>query len=116
MGYWKNHPEGWSVDEMEIGEINYTKEEAFEMLIGANAKDSTRMLAARLIAAKLDRLCGGCPCFDYCNDTVNVDEIIDEADSFLKSYPLGSDPEGDTRQEALEIKDLPDVYNNSGCE
>jgi len=113
-GYWKNHSEDWPVDEIEIGSSNYTKEEALEILIGANAKDATRMLAAQLIAAKLNRLAGCRASFDYCNETRNIDEITDDADSFLESYPLGSDPRGDARQEALEIKDLLDAYNNSG--
>lgn len=113
-GYWKNHPEDWPVDEIEIGNINYTKEEALGILIGANAKDATRMLAAQLIAAKLNRLSGCSPCFDYCDETINIDETIEEADSFLESHPLGSDPRGEARQEALQIKDLLDAYNNSG--
>ena len=73
------------------------------------------MLAAQLIGAKLNRLSGAAPCFVHCNEEINIDEIIDEADSFLENYPLGSDPWGDARQEALEIKDLLDAYNNSGC-
>lgn len=108
MGYWKNHPEDWPIDEIEIGNVNYTKDEALEILVGANAKDATRMLAAQLIVAKLNRLSGAFSCFD-------INEIIEEADSFLKSHPLGSDPRGDERQEALRIKDLLDAYNNSGC-
>ena len=115
MGYWKNHPEDWPVDEIEIGNINYTKDEALEILVGANAKDATRMLAAQLIAAKLNRLSGAFSCFDFCNEKIDIDEVIEEADSFLKSHPLGSDPRGDERQEALRIKDLLDAYNNSGC-
>ncbi len=115
-GYWKNHPDAWPTDELELGGINYTKEEALAILIGANAKDATRMLTAQLIAAKLNRLAGCAPHFNYCNETVNIDEIIDEADTFLETYPLGSDPRGDARQEALHIKDLLDLYNNSGCE
>jgi len=113
-GYWKNHPEDWPVDEIEIGNINYTKQGALDILIGANAKDATRMLAAQLIAAKLNRLSGASPCFDHCNETRNIDEVIDEADSFLESYPIGSNPRGEARQEALQIKDLLDAYNNSG--
>lgn len=116
MGYWKNHPEDWPTNKIEIGNINYTKEEALEILIGANAKDATRMLTAQLIAAKLNRLSGAPSCFNLCNKIVNIDEIIKEADSFLESYPLGSDPRGDARQEALRIKDLLDYYNNSGCD
>jgi len=85
-------------------------------LIGANAKDATRMLAAQLIAAKLNRLSSCSPCFEYYNKTIDIEEIIEEADSFLESSPLGSDPQEEARQEALQIKDLLDAYNNSGCD
>lgn len=114
IGYWKNHPEAWPMDKIEIGNINYTKEEALTILMGANAKDATRMLAAQLIATKLNRLSGTSPYFNYSNETIRIDEAIEEADSFVESYPLGSDPQGDSRKEALQIKDVLDAYNNSG--
>ncbi len=83
--------------------------------MGANAKDATRMLSAQLITAKLNRLSGCSPRFDHCDETMDIEEVIEEADAFLETYPLGSDPRGDVRQEALQIKDLLDAYNNSGC-
>jgi len=115
MGYWKNHPEDWPVDEIEIGGINYTKEEALNILHGANAKDATRMLAAQLIVAKLNRLSGASPYFYYCNNSINIDDIISNADDFLTTHRVGSNPTGDDRQAALKLKDMLDAYNNSGC-
>jgi len=115
-GYWKNHPEEWLVDWIEIGDVNYTREEAIDILEGANAKDATRMLAAQLIAAKLNRLSGACPDFCYCDESVDVDEVIEDADEFLMEYPIGSDPQGEDRRNALQIKDLLDAYNNSKCD
>jgi len=116
MGYWKNHAEAWPVDWIEIGDMNYTKEEGIDILEGANAKDVTRMLAAQLIAAKLNRLSGACPNFCYCDKSVNIDEVIDDADKFLFEYPLGSNPQDENRQNALHLKDLLDAYNNSKCD
>jgi len=115
-GYWKNHPEEWPVDWIEIGDDNYTKDEAIDILEGASAKDATRMLAAQLIAAKLNRLSGACPNFCYCDEPVDIDEIIEDADEFLTEYPLGSDPQDEKRQNALQLKDLLDAYNNSKCD
>jgi hypothetical protein len=115
-GYWKNHPEEWTVDWIKIGDVNYTKEEAIEILEGANAKDATRMLAAQLIAAKLNRLSGACPDFCYCDESVDIDEVIEDADEFLTEYPIGSDPQGEERRNALRLKDLLDAYNNSKCD
>jgi hypothetical protein len=115
-GYWKNHPGEWPIDWIEIGETNYTKEEAINVLEEANAKDATRMLAAQLIAAKLNRLSGTCSNFCHCTESVSVDEVIEDADEFLMKYPLGSDPQDENRQNALQLKDLLDAYNNSKCD
>jgi len=112
-GYWKNHPEKWPVDWIEIGDINYSKEEAIDILEGANAKDATRMLAAQLMAAKLNRLSGACQNFRCCDKSVDIDEVIEDADGFLMEYPIGSDPQDEERQNALQLKDLLDAYNNS---
>jgi len=111
-GYWKNHPEAWPVEEVEIGNVTYTKEEALTVLREANAKDATRMLAAQLIAAKLNRLAGVSACFYNCRKLVNIDDVISDADSFLVNHPLGSDPRGEDRETALWLKDLLDAYNN----
>jgi hypothetical protein len=114
-GYWKNHPDQWPVDLIEIGEVNYTKEEAINILQEANAKDATRMLAAQLIAAKLNRLsdtCSSC----CCAESVDADKVIEDTDEFLTEYPLGSDPQEENRQKALQLKDLLDAYNNSNCD
>jgi len=116
MGYWKNHPEAWPVDEIDVGNVTYSKEQTIEVLTQANARDATRMLAAQLIAAKLNRLSGASPFFNYCDETVNIDDVIKNTDSFLAMHPLGSDPQGDTRQQALQLKDMLDAYNNSECD
>lgn len=116
MGYWKNHPDEWPVDWIEIGDANYTKNEAINLLEVASAKDATRMLAAQLITAKLNRLSGTCPNFCCCAGSANIDEVIEDADKFLMEYPIGSDPQNEDRQYALQLKDLLNTYNNSKCD
>jgi len=74
------------------------------------------MLVAQLIAAKLNRLSGVCPDFYYSNKSVNIDEIIKNADEFLAEYQLGSDPQNENRQNALQLKDWLDAYNNFKCD
>jgi hypothetical protein len=115
MGYWKNHPEKWPTNEIGIGNITYTKEEALQILRAANAKDATNMLAAQLIVAKLNRLSGASPCFYYCGKQVNIDDVISDANTFLTNHPVGSNPQGEDRQTALKLKDILDAYNNSEC-
>ena len=116
MGYWKNHPGEWPVDEIEIGDMNYTKRDALEILWGANAKDATKMLAAQLIAAKLNRLSEARPSFFHCDESVDIDEVIEDAGAFLTEFPIGSDPQDEDRHTALQLKDMLDAYNNSECD
>jgi len=114
MGYWKNHPEAWTVEEIEVGNVTYSKREAIRILEGANSKDATRMLLAQLIAAKLNRMCGAPSVFKYKHSEMNVDTVIVNVKIFLGRYPLGMNPRGNARQEALGLKDLLDAYNNQG--
>ncbi|MBN1357211.1 hypothetical protein JW988_00420 [Candidatus Bathyarchaeota archaeon] len=111
-GYWKNHPDDWTVEEVEVGNVTYSKEDAMCILKGANSKDATHMLLAQFIAAKLNRNCGTTSVFTYRYKEVNIDTVIVDVDVFLGDHPLGSDPRGDARQEALSLKDLLDAYNN----
>jgi len=113
-GYWKNHPEAWTVEKIEVGNVTYSKKEAIKILDEANSKDATRMLLAQLIAAKLNRKCGAPSVFKYEHTEINVDTVIINAKIFLGRYPLGMNPRGNARQEALGLKDLLDAYNNQG--
>lgn len=74
------------------------------------------MLAAQLIAAKLNRLSGTCPNLRCCDKSVDIDEVIEDTDEFLMEYPIGSGPQDEERQNALQLKDLLDAYNNSECD
>jgi hypothetical protein len=114
MGFWKNHPEAWTVGEIEVGNVTYSKREAIRILDGANSKDATRMLLAQLITAKLNRNCGATSVFKYERNEINVDTVIVNAKIFLSRYPLGTNPRGNARQEALGLKDMLDAYNNQG--
>jgi len=113
-GYWKNHPEAWNCEEIEAGNDTYSKTEAMNILKGANSKDATYMLSAQLIAAQLNRKCGASSVFRYGHKEVNVDTVIVDANVFLGQYPLGVNPWGNARQEALSLKDLLDAYNSQG--
>ena len=104
-GYWKNHPEAWPMESVTIGGVTYTKAEAIELL-GGNAKDATYKLASHLIAAKLNIASGA-------TAPTTVLDAITEADAFLASFPLGSNPTGADRDYALALKDILDAFNNS---
>ena len=105
IGYWKNHPDDWPTESVTIGGVPYTKAEAIDILKDAKSKDATDMLAAQLIAAQLniDKFGAG---------TSDILQIILDSNDFLIQHPIGSNPQGDDRDDALDLKDLLDEYNN----
>lgn len=104
IGYWKNHPEAWPVTSLIIGDQPYDQTTLLEILRNAKAKDATHMLAAQLIAAKLNVANGA--------DSSTISDTINEADAFLIEYPYGFNPRGEARSHALELKDALDAFNN----
>lgn len=104
IGYWKNHPEAWPVTSLTIGGETLDQNQLLLMLRNAKAKDATNMLAAQLIAAKLN-VANGVP-------TDSISDTITQADQFLMDHPLGSNPRGEDRDYALMLKDILDWFNN----
>ena len=103
-GYWKNHPEAWPVEEIEIGAVTHTKEEALDILKTPPKGDATYILAYQLIAAKLNVANGA--------DLDEIDVTIEEADDWLSAHPLGSDPSDPDREEGILLAETLDNYNN----
>jgi hypothetical protein len=103
-GYWKTHPEEWPVSSIIIGGITYNQDAATEILKSANSKDATLQLAAQLIAAKLNVEYGKTP-------PVAVASAMAAADTFLVTYPPGSNPTGADRAYALELKNTIVTFN-----
>ena len=95
------------MDSITVGGVTYSKAVAIaDILKKANSMDATKMLAAQLIAAKLNLLSDG---------PTDIQGIVDDADAFLVTHPLGSNPQGAARDEALALKDQLDSYNNSSA-
>ena len=108
IGFWKSHPDAWPVGSLTVGGVTYTKDQALQILKNANAKDATSMLAAQLIAAKLNVFNNACPASSPVFDTY----AMNDADTFLVAHPLGSNPRGADRTYALMLKDILDGFNN----
>lgn len=103
-GYWKNHyPDAWPVTSLTVGGTTYDGPELVELL-DANGPDAATRLATHLVATKLNLLSGSDPA---------IQPVVDDADDFLETHPPGSDPKGKTRQEANNLKDQLDAYNNA---
>ncbi len=81
-GFWKNHPDAWPVDEIEVGCVTYSKDDAIALLLQADGGDKLRTMFRSLIAAKLNVLIG--------NDDSCIADTIDAADAWMCQYgPLG---------------------------
>ncbi len=120
MGFWKNHEE--SVDAL-LGEGiaigGYTVEDfddAWTVFKNAKNKNANTMLAAQLLAAKLNvEHLSHLGIYDGC-----VDEDIGDADVFLSDHEyLGPDNpgkvKGKDKQPANEIKYQLELFNTDGC-
>ncbi|MCK4731440.1 MAG: hypothetical protein KAT65_03185 [Methanophagales archaeon] len=81
-GYWKNHPGAWPVDNITIGGVNYTKDDAIANMSTPDKKDKTYTMFRALVAAKLNVLIG--------NDDSCIKDTIAAADEWMTEYPVGS--------------------------
>ena len=76
-GYWKNHPEAWPVEEITIGGVIYTKEEAIGFMEMPDG-DKTYTIFRALVSAKLNVLIG--------NDDSCIADTISAADVWMETY------------------------------
>lgn len=102
IGYWKNHPQAWPVEQLTIGGKVYTKAQALAILNTPPKGDATYILAHQLIGAKLNILQGA--------DPTAVATTISAADAWLQANPIGSKPKkGD---QGIALAAILDSYNN----
>lgn len=93
------------MDGITIGGVDYTREEALAILSTPPAGgDATYILAHQLIAAKLNVESGA--------DASALGTTIDEADAWLTTHPLGSNPRGADREEGIALAEVLDDFNN----
>lgn len=81
-GYWRNHPDAWPVDTIDLGGLTYTKAEAIEILSSPTKGDKTITMARAVIAAVLNVTIG--------NDGSCIANDLYSAQSWLAAYPIGS--------------------------
>lgn len=105
-GYWKNHPESWTVAGVTLGGVAYTQSEAIAIMNTPVDGDVTIILAYHLIAAKLNVAAGA---------SHSIDDAIARADAYLVAHPLFSRPAKAVKAEGTQIKDELVGYNEMGC-
>ncbi|MBN1417685.1 MAG: DNRLRE domain-containing protein [Planctomycetes bacterium] len=105
-GYWMNHPEAWPVDEITIGGVTYSRDDAIALIKAPVKKDKTFTVFASLASAMLNVMVG--------NESSCIDDTIAHADAWMAAYPVGSGvPAKDAAWKACEPLHVElDDYNN----
>ena len=85
MGFWKNHPELWTVSSLTLGNQAYAQAELLTLLTSPVAGDASVLLARQLIAAKLNIANG--------SDPTPIAGTIADADGLLSGF-AGKLPDG----------------------
>ena len=118
MGYWKTHPdlvEGiLDVEAVELGGKEVDEDVSSQEIFASAKSKNYYMLAAQLLAAKLNVL--QLEHFNPAYDFSCVDDAITEADGLLTGVAdFSSRLAKSDRDTVSELKDILDDFNNNGC-
>jgi hypothetical protein len=105
-GFWKNHPDAWPVQTINIGGVDYSETTAIFWL-GNLGKDKTTTMFAQLVSAKLNLMIG--------NDGSCVSSTIAAADLWMANYgPVGQNVSGSSAAwgAGQPLAQTLDAYNN----
>lgn len=83
LGYWKNRPQAWCMETIQIGCGTYTQTQAIAVMRHSSGQDKTYSLAQQLITARLNVICKS-------SNPECVSNLLIAADSFLCAHPIGS--------------------------
>ncbi len=105
-GYWRNHPEAWPVDSIDLGGVTYTRDEAIALLSTPAKGDKSYTMVRAVIAAVLNVTIG--------NDSSCIDATLASAHDWLAVNPAGSGVKGssDAWAEGEPLATTLDDYNN----
>lgn len=106
-GFWKNHPDAWPVESLDIGCDNYDKAELIAILETPVKHDKLLIMVHHLIAAKLNVLAGS-------DDSIM--DAISDGDALLCSLDrIFGRVSKDVKSELVHIKGYLADYNEMGC-
>jgi hypothetical protein len=87
-GFWKNHPEAWPADTIEIGGNVYTRAQAIYLMQHPTKTDKTYNMFEQLVAALLNVEIG--------NDDSCIAAALIAADDWMAAHPVGSGVNADS--------------------
>ena len=95
--YWKENPEAWPVDELELAGIVATKEDPFAIPNSDNGNSVwQKKVYEELLAAWLNALSGA--------DATDLDDTREQAEAWLIDNPFGTKVKGATKNEANALR------------
>jgi len=102
-GYWKNHPLQWPVESLELAGETLLQEDLLAVLGTPPSGDASLILAHQLIAALLN----------LANDVSfqTIEPKLLRAQAWLATYPPGSDPPEEARQEGIALALVLELFN-----
>jgi hypothetical protein len=107
-GYWKNHPDEWPEESLEIGGLVYGADEVASLLRMPARGDASVILARQLITAKLNIAAG--------SDPRPIEETIAAADAALGAYsddvPCRVKPSTGAGKSMVELANELESYNS----
>jgi len=110
LGYWKNHPDVWTVDSLILGNKIYTQAELLGLLSEPTRGDASLILARQLIAARLNVANGA--------GSSTIAATIAAADIWLANYagrlPYDVSPSLPEGQQAVALANTLEQYNDGG--
>jgi len=109
QGYWKNHPDQWPVNQLQLGNNTYDQDELLSILNQSVRGNGLISLAQQLIAAKLNLANG--------NDGSCIEQTIADADALIGDLvvpPVGDDSLRPRDASAL-VHALDDYNNGNSC-
>ncbi len=89
QGFWKNHPQAWPVDMLQLGQVQYGKDQLLTILRRPVRGNGLVALAHQLIAAKLNVALNSAAGYSV---PAEVAEVISQADRLIGSLvvpPVG---------------------------
>jgi hypothetical protein len=106
IAFWRDNSDLWPVNWLEVGRVEYGQAELLALL-NYNGSDQSHLLAAELIATRLNLATGSDP-------SIRLD--ANEADAFLVVYPPGSHPQGVAKMDARSLRRALYAYNAYPCD
>ncbi len=106
-GFWKNHPDSWPVESLDVGCDNYKKAGLIAILKTPVRHDKLLIMVHHLIASKLNVLAGSDP---------SIQGAIDEGDALLCSLDrIFGRVDKTVKTDLVDIKNYLADYNEMGC-